>query len=79
MAATPAIGTGDVLLVIDVQNDFCPGGRLAVPKGDEVVPLVNRLARRFSHVVLTQDWHPERHDSFATTHPGKKPFDVISL
>jgi nicotinamidase/pyrazinamidase len=79
VVATPAIGTGDVLLVIDIQNDFCPGGRLAVPKGDEVVPLVNRLAQRFSHVVLTQDWHPDRHHSFASAHPGKKPFDVIAL
>jgi nicotinamidase/pyrazinamidase len=73
------IGANDVLLVVDVQNDFCPGGRLAVPKGDEVVPLVNRLARQFSHVVLTQDWHPERHHSFASAHPGRKPFEVISL
>ena len=61
MAATPAIGASDVLLVVDIQNDFCPGGRLAVPKGDDVVPLVNRLAQQFSHVVLTQDWHPAGH------------------
>lgn len=79
MAATPAIGASDVLLVVDIQNDFCPGGRLAVPKGDEVVSLVNRLSQRFSHVVLTQDWHPPGHTSFASTHPGKQPFDVISL
>jgi len=79
VTAGPGIGTGDVLVVVDVQNDFCPGGRLAVPKGDEVVPLINRLARRFSHVVLTQDWHPDRHHSFASTHQGKKPFDVVPL
>ena len=60
----------DVLVVIDVQNDFCPGGKLAVPGGDEVVPLINRLARGFKHVVLTQDWHPAQHKSFATAHPA---------
>src|SRR5215467_8015624 len=59
-------GENDVLLVIDVQNDFCPGGALEVPRGDEVVPIVNRLARRFSNVVLTQDWHPPDHLSFAS-------------
>ena len=72
-------GERDVLLVVDIQNDFCPGGALAVPHGDEVVPLVNRLARAFSHIVLTQDWHPAGHRSFASTHPGKKPYDVIEL
>src|SRR5499427_2961999 len=61
-------GENDVLLVIDVQNDFCPGGALEVPRGDEVVPIVNRLARRFSNVVLTQDWHPPDHLSFASAH-----------
>jgi len=69
----------DVLLVIDVQNDFCPGGSLAVPAGDEIVPLVNRLAGRFQHVVLTQDWHPAGHSSFASAHPGRKPFDVVDF
>jgi len=69
----------DVLLVIDVQNDFCPGGSLAVPAGDEIVPLVNRLAGRFQHVVLTQDWHPAGHSSFASSHPGRKPFDVVDF
>ena len=64
----------DALIVIDVQNDFCPGGNLAVPQGDEVVPLINRLAQRFQHVVLTQDWHPADHMSFASAHPGKQPF-----
>ena len=69
----------DVLIVVDVQNDFCPGGRLAVQKGDEVVPLVNEIAKRFANVVLTQDWHPAGHRSFATSHPGRKPFDTIKL
>jgi nicotinamidase/pyrazinamidase len=72
-------GAKDALIVVDVQNDFCPGGRLAVQKGDEVVPLVNALAVRFANVVLTQDWHPAGHSSFATSHPGTKPFDSIRL
>jgi nicotinamidase/pyrazinamidase len=72
-------GAGDALIVVDVQNDFCPGGRLAVQKGDEVVPVINALAQRFQNVVLTQDWHPAGHQSFATSHPGKKPFDSIEL
>lgn len=70
---------GDVLIIIDVQNDFCPGGALAVPHGDEVVPVVSRLARRFPHVVMTQDWHTPGHLSFASAHPGKKPFDTTEL
>ena len=69
----------DVLLVIDVQNDFCPGGALAVSRGDEVVPVVNRLGAAFAHVVLTQDWHPSGHHSFASAHPGRKPFETIEL
>ena len=69
----------DVLLVIDVQNDFCPGGALAVPNGDAVVPLINRLATHFSHVVWTQDWHPPGHSSFASSHPGKAPFSTIAM
>lgn len=69
----------DILIVIDVQNDFCPGGHLAVPGGDEVVHLVNRLAHGFKHVVLTQDWHPAGHSSFASTHPGKQPFEMIEM
>ena len=69
----------DALLVIDLQNDFCPGGALAVPEGDQIVPLVNQLARRFEHVILTQDWHPSGHISFASSHPGTKPFDTIEL
>jgi len=67
------------LLVIDVQTDFLPGGRLAVPDGDAVVPLINRLARRFANVILTQDWHPAGHRSFASTHPGRQPFETIRL
>jgi nicotinamidase/pyrazinamidase len=67
---------GDVLIVIDPQNDFCPGGALAVPRGDEVMPLINQLAQRFPHVVLTQDWHPRGQISFASTH-GREPFSTI--
>jgi nicotinamidase/pyrazinamidase len=69
----------DLLLVIDVQNDFCPGGALAVGDGDAVVPIVNRLSQRFDHVVLTQDWHPPGHGSFATTHPGHAPFQTVTM
>ena len=72
------IGEDDVLLVIDVQNDFCPGGALAVPHGDEVVPVINLLASRFANVVLTQDWHPPGHESFASSHPGRKPFELTT-
>ena len=68
-----------VLIVVDVQNDFCPGGALAVPDGDAVVPVINALARHFENVVLTQDWHPAGHISFASSHAGKAPFDVIDL
>jgi nicotinamidase/pyrazinamidase len=69
----------DVLLVVDIQNDFCPGGSLAVPRGDEVVPLINALAPKFAHVVLTQDWHPRGHLSFASSHAGKKPYQTIEV
>ena len=69
----------DCLLVVDVQNDFMPAGALAVPKGDEIVPLVNRIAARFAVVVLTQDWHPARHASFASSHPGRRPYERIRL
>ena len=65
---------GEALLVIDMQRDFMPGGSLAVPGGDEIVPLINRLGKRFTEVILTQDWHPAGHISFATTHRGKQPF-----
>ena len=68
----------DALLVIDLQNDFCPGGALAIAGGDEIVPLVNALARAFPHVLLTQDWHPAGHISFASAHPGAKPYQTIA-
>ncbi|KTQ96740.1 nicotinamidase [Aureimonas ureilytica] len=68
----------DALVVVDVQNDFCPGGALAVTEGDAVVPLANALGRRFRHVILTQDWHPAGHASFASTH-GKAPFETVEL
>ena len=67
----------DVLLVVDVQNDFCDGGALAVPRGQEVVPIIHRIAGVFQHVVLTQDWHPRDHHSFASNHPGRAPFETI--
>ena len=69
----------DLLLVIDVQNDFCPGGALAVADGNAVVPVINRLTERFDHVVLTQDWHPVGHGSFATSHPGSAPFQTTAM
>jgi len=69
----------DILIVVDVQNDFCPGGALGVAKGDEVVAAANRLAARFPHVVLTQDWHRRGHLSFASSHPGRQPFETIEL
>ena len=69
----------DVLLVIDVQNDFCPGGSLAVPDGDAILPTVNRLAREFAHVILTQDWHPPGHSSFASAHPGRQPYETTEM
>ena len=72
-------GVGDVLLVIDVQNDFCPGGALAVPEGDAVVPVINRIAPAFGQVVLAQDWHPPGHLSFASSHHGRQPFETIEV
>lgn len=69
----------DCLIVVDVQRDFLPGGSLAVARGDEIVPVVNALARRFSQVVVTQDWHPADHSSFAANHPGRAPFEVIDM
>jgi len=74
-----AISSRTALLVIDVQNDFTPGGQLAVPEGDLIVPLINRLARQFTQVVMAQDWHPTGHASFASSHPGHQPYDVIQL
>jgi nicotinamidase/pyrazinamidase len=67
----------DVLLVIDVQNDFCDGGALAVPGGQEVVPVIHRVASAFRHTVLSQDWHPPDHHSFASHHAGRQPFDIV--
>lgn len=69
----------DLLLVVDVQNDFCPGGALAVPDGDAVVPAANRLMGAFDRVVLTQDWHPAGHSSFASSHHGKAPFETVEM
>ncbi|MCK1653899.1 bifunctional nicotinamidase/pyrazinamidase [Bradyrhizobium sp. 149] len=73
------ISDRDVLLVIDVQNDFCTGGALAVPGGEKVVPAINRIAQKIANVVLTQDWHPRDHVSFAPTHAGKQPFQTVAL
>jgi nicotinamidase/pyrazinamidase len=67
------------LLIIDIQNDFLPGGALAVPEGDQVIPVVNQLQPHFDVVVATQDWHPADHQSFASNHPGKNAFEVIKL
>lgn len=72
-------GDGDVLIVVDVQVDFLPGGALAVPDGDAVIAPINRLSRAFRHVVLTQDWHPEGHASFASSHPDRQPFETTEL
>src|SRR5215472_8028815 len=69
----------DALLIVDAQNDFCSGGALAVPQGEAIVPVVNRIAGRFAHVLATQDWHPPGHLSFASSHPGKKPFEQIEV
>jgi len=77
--ATIKPGAHDVLLVVDVQNCFIPGGSLAVNGGDEIIPIINRIAPAFQNVVLTQDWHTPGHVSFASTHPGKKPFETIQL
>jgi nicotinamidase/pyrazinamidase len=69
----------DVLIVTDVQNDFCPGGALAVPDGDAVIEVIHRIAPKFVHIVLTQDWHPAGHSSFASAHARKRPFDIVEL
>jgi len=71
------IRSEDILLVIDVQRDFCPGGQLAIRDGDAVVPEINHLAAHFDHIILTQDWHPANHTSFASTHAKAKPYDTI--
>ena len=73
------ITSQDVLLVIDVQNDFCPGGALAVPGGDAIIQVIHLVARKFEHIVLTQDWHPAGHSSFASAHEGTRPFDSIEV
>ena len=75
----PAIDARTALIVVDIQNDFCKGGSLAVPDGDAIVAPVNALAKRFEHVIFTQDWHTVAHASFATSHPGKKPFEMIQM
>src|SRR5450631_147395 len=69
----------DILIVVDVQNDFCPGGALAVADGDAVIEAIHRIAPVFEHIILTQDWHSEHHASFATAHPGKQPYEQIEL
>jgi nicotinamidase/pyrazinamidase len=79
-----ALTPRDALLIIDLQNDFCPavagkGGRLAVAGGDQIVPTINALARKFDHVLLTQDWHPGGHISFASSHTGAQPFETIAV
>ena len=79
MTALSTPGETDILLVIDVQNDFCPGGSLAVPDGDAIVPGINALEARFAHVVLTQDWHPAGHSSFASAHDGAAPFATAAM
>ncbi len=79
MAVDIIPGERDLLLVVDVQNDFCPEGALGVPGGDAVVPVINRIQPGFAHVVLTQDWHPAGHQSFASTHPGHQPFETVEV
>ena len=69
----------DVLIVVDVQNDFCPGGALAVDDGDAVIAPIHRVSPRFEHVILIQDWHPAHHSSFASSHPGKHPFELVEM
>lgn len=69
----------DALIIVDVQNDFCPGGALAVPGGDQVIGAIHKISSRFEHVILTQDWHPAGHTSFASSHPGRKPYEMINL
>ncbi|HVX77493.1 MAG TPA: bifunctional nicotinamidase/pyrazinamidase [Bradyrhizobium sp.] len=73
------ISSRDALIVVDMQNDFCSGGALAVPGGEKVVPAINRIAEHFENIVLTQDWHPADHVSFASNHPDKHPYDSIEL
>jgi nicotinamidase/pyrazinamidase len=79
MAGRIALTPDDALIAVDVQNDFCPGGALAVAEGDRVVPVINTLGSRFDNVLLTQDWHPPGHVSFASSHPGRQPYETIIL
>ena len=79
MAAKISQVGNDALLVVDVQNDFCKGGTLAVPSANEVVPVINDLADRFAHTIITQDWHPPDHTSFASQHDGSEPYQTITL
>jgi nicotinamidase/pyrazinamidase len=79
MSGQVAVGESDILVVVDVQNDFCPGGALAVPRGSDIISPISRLARQFAHVILTQDWHCPGHISFASSHPGRQPFETINL
>ena len=79
MSPRMTIDADDVLLVADIQNDFLPGGALGIAGGDVIVPIVNRLVRAFGQVVVTQDWHPKGHASFASSHEGAKPFDVVKM
>ncbi len=67
------------LLIVDVQNDFCPGGALEVPNGDQIIPAINQLSKQFDIVIQTQDWHPKEHSSFASSHQGKEPFETIEM
>ncbi len=67
------------LVIVDIQNDFCPGGALEVPEGDQILPTVNHLINQFDNIVITQDWHPEGHKSFASSHPGKSPYDTVKM
>ena len=75
MQITPS----DVLIVTDIQNDFCPGGKLAVPDGDSIIETIHKIAPKFEHIILTQDWHPANHSSFASHHAGKRPFEQVEL
>src|ERR1700723_4113947 len=80
LAATPIKpDDASALLVVDVQNCFLPGGSLAVKDGDQVIPVINRIAKGFANIIMTQDWHSPGHVSFASSHPGKKPFETIDL
>jgi nicotinamidase/pyrazinamidase len=75
MQITPS----DVLIVTDIQNDFCPGGKLAVADGDSVIGIIHKIAPKFEHIILTQDWHPAKHSSFASNHTGRQPFDQVEM